>query len=684
MKKNYLNPSVSRDRAARVQSAARDVELMTAYAAALECMENAAARILPPSVSADVAAAVRDMCNRARALRMYGVAAARASFMSDRQNVQNAAAPDMGAPSVNVPFMAVYVDAKEYAARMALPLSERRKHVFTFKRCMPFVQNVRKVDVYRAYGLARQTADGMKPDGLALQSVMIDVYTADGNVDGEAVAAAALHVARRQIKNALDTAGRYTADGRYTVQAYMYADACKAAPERADVQDLVSVAALAIIEATAARADLSDVYAAAFAAANKQVKGERKAAANTVYMDATAGDDNAPLSDVLVSVKGSMRAIIAGDDAHISDFDTSPSVTDSKRAALDRIMSQLTPTQKDNIERRAAGYSVRQIAAARGCSHVAIVKSVNIARQTAAKMYPALAAEYAAADMRAEYGAHLTAAAANADRPETVMYDGLAYDHDERLTAAAAFAEVGAIRARVALTNAAARFDRERAAADLMQDATAARAAHHAAFIRYTSVKERAAAAIAAAVRLADTADLYAGLEATAARADEAARRLADKAAKSAAIAAKTDSKNRKNAAARAARLANAAKNAAARADEARKAAQDATAARDKARADRSALIAAANVAGRERAAAANAARREERAARAAHMPRMMYGRGRLCMADVLYIRHGVQTRKGRAPRVMYTRFDTLETVSAFDLAARQIAAYKAAKAARR
>lgn len=668
MKKTYVSPSVSRARAERAQSAARDAELLNLYERSMNDMDTAAARILPPSVSSDVAAAVRNMMDR------------RAAFMADRQNVKNAAAPDMDAPSINMPFVAVYVDAKEYAARMALPLSERRKHAFTSKRCMPFVQNVREVDAYRAYGIARQTADGMKPDGLALQSVMIDVYTADGNADGNAVAAAALHVARRQIKNALDTAGRYTADGRYTVQAYMYADACKAVPERADVQDLVSVAALAILEATAARVDLPNVYAAAFAAANKQVKGERKTAANTVYMDASAGDDNAPLSDVLVSVKGSMRAIIAGDDAHISDFDAPPSVMDSKRAALDRIMSQLTPTQKDNIERRAAGYSVRQIAAARGCSFQAVDKSLLTARKAAAALYPDIAAEYAAADVRAEYGAHLTAAAANADRPETVMHDGLLYTTDERLTAAAAFAEVGAIRARVALTNAAARFDRERAAADLMQDSAAARAAYHAAFIRYTSIKERAAAAIAAAVRLADTADLYAGLEATAARADEAARRLADKAAKSAAIAAKTSADKRKNAAARAARLATAAKNAAARADEARKAAQDATAARDNARANRAALIAAANDTGRAAAAAANAARREERAARAAHMPRVMYGKGRLCMADVLYIRHGVQTRKGRAPRVMYTRFDTLETVSAFDLAARQIAAYKAAQ----
>ena len=675
MKKTYLNTSVSRDRAARAQSAARDAELLRAYEAALHGTDTAA-RILPPSVPADVAAAVRDMCNHARAMRLYGVAAARAAFMADRQNAGKNPVPDMDAPSINMPFVAVYVDAKELAARMALPLSERRKHAFTFKHCMPFVQNVREVDAYRVYGLARQTADGMKPDGLALHSVMIDVYTADGNADGDAVAAAALHVARRQIKNALDTAGRYTADGRYTVQAYMYADACKAVPERADVQDLVSVAALAIIEATAARVDLPDVYAAAFAAANKQVKGERKTAANTVYMDATAGHDDAPLSGQLVSVKGTMRAIIAGDNAHVSDFDAPPPVTAGKRAALDMIMSQLTPTQKDNIERRAAGYSIRQIAAARGCSFQAVDKSLLTARKAAAALYPDIAAEYTAADMRAEYGAHLTAAAANADKPETVMYDGMMYTPDERLTAAAAFAEVGAIRARVALTNAAARFDREAAAADLMQDAAAARAAYHAAIIRYESIKERAAAAIAAAVRLADTADVYAGLEATAARADEAARRLADKAAKSAAIAAKTSADKRKNAAARAARLATAAKNAAARADEARKAAQDAAAARDAARAARAADIAAANVAGYERAAAARAAREAAKKI----MPRMVYAHGALAMADVLYIRDGVQTRKGRAPRVMFTRYDTLETVSAFELAARQIAAYKAAR----
>lgn len=676
--KTYLNPSVSRERAERVQMKI-DLDMLTASST-----NERAAVVLPSSVPADVAAAVRDMCKRARAMRLYGRDMKRAAFMADRQSLDDSktAAPDMDAPSVHLPFVAYIVPEKERAARLALPLSERRKHAYSRIDFIPFYQSVRTVDMYKMNTDARKTAAAFVADGDALDTVYLDVYREDGQMDGDCVMYAARHVARRQIKNALDTSGKYAADGRYSVYVYMYNDICKADPERADVQDLVSVACEAIVNAAAARLPLADVYAAAYTATNVHIKGERKTADKTVYMDANAGNDDMPLSGKLVSVKGTMRAIIAGDDAHISDFDAPPSMTDSKRRAIDRIMSELTATQRDNIERRALGQSVRQIAAARGCSFQAVDKSLMLARAKAEKMYPALAAEFAAADGRAEYGAHIDARRAYADKPESVMHDS-AYSGDDHLTAAAAFAAVRAIDARKALAIAGERYAREFAAAERLTG-DKRRRAYHAAFVRYETVKERAHAAILTAVRLADTADIYAGVAAVAARADESARRLAEKAAKAADIAKKTSADKRVNAAKRAERFATAAKNAAVRADDARKAADAAIAARDADRAAHAAQIAARNVAGYAAAAIARAKRDADRAAARARMPRVMYGKGNLCMSDVLYIRHGVQTRKGRLPRVMYIRHDTFETVSAFDLAARQIVAYKTAKNAAR
>lgn len=662
MKKTYVSPSISRDRAARVQEAAARESLLNVYEKTL-CTDDANAVILPPSVSADVAAAVRSTMKK------------RAAFMADRQDVQKAAAPDMDAPSMCYPFVAYYVPSVEYEARKALPRGQRKAFVYSRVDEMPFMMSARVVDLYALWGMARAHAEQIVPNGMVLDTVYLDMMTADGRADGEALTAAARHVAKRTIKNALDTSGRYTADGRYTVQVYMYADICRPDPVRADVQDLISAAALGMMEAISDGLPLRDVYAAAYKAANVQIDGEKKTAANTIYMDANAGNDDAPLSDVLVSVKGSMRAIIAADTSAVSDFDAPPSVPAGKRAALDWIMSQLTPTQKDGIERRALGQSMRQIAAARGCRVSAVHKSIELARKKAAALYPDIAAEYAA-DVRAEYGAHIAAAA---DAPTTVMHDGV-YSNDEHMTAAAAFAAVGAQKARAALTLAAARYDRNRAAADALTDTAAARAAHRAAFVEFETVRERARRAIETAVHAADTADVYAGVEAAAARADEAARRLADKAAKSAAIAAKTDSKNRANAAARAARLATAAKNAAARADEARRAADEAAAAREAARAERAARIHAKNAAARAFYAADADTQERRRAARQTAAARVVYGKGRLPMSDVLYIRNGIQMCKGRAPRVMYTRYDTLETVSAFELTARQIAAYKAAR----
>lgn len=340
----------------RAHAAAEHIAAALEKAAARAALEEkaeqaaAAARVAALNTPAQVAArkAALDKAARESAFMRAHYAAAETARIESVKAEQAAAAPV-------VSFVAVYVDDDGEIARRA-PISA--------------------ATIAAAYQAA---ALDMK-DGEQLKSVYYD----DGTPAGTMRAAAAVVVAR--LKNQVKRTGN-------PLQWRLYMDSRRGADECGpDIADLRAVAALALEIARADGEPIEGRYIAALNAVNRYMKHDMRA-----VMQTKEGMKTEYLEDVdgeIIATNAAIKQVFERGRSYYYDNDDETGLTDEKRAALYAIAAACSPTQRAIIAAIAGGASVRQIAAARGVSHVAVVKTMNRVRENARKLYPDLWAAY--------------------------------------------------------------------------------------------------------------------------------------------------------------------------------------------------------------------------------------------------------------------------------------------------
>lgn len=261
----------------------------------------------------------------------------------------------ISAAPIMLPFIAVYLNADGETVRRASVAAE-------------------------TIGAAYQEAVNAARDGEQMKTVYHDDDTAEG------IMRAARAVVIAQLKYSVARIGT-PLQWRLYLKSRRNDDECGQ-----DIADLRGVAALALVNARAQGAPIETRYRDALNAVNAYMRRDMRAVSQTresmrtEYIEDINGD--------IVATNSAIKAVFEKGKTYYYADDDETGLTDEKRAAIQAIAAACSPTQRAVISWVARGASARQIAAIRGVSHVAIVKTLNRVRETARKLYPAIWAAY--------------------------------------------------------------------------------------------------------------------------------------------------------------------------------------------------------------------------------------------------------------------------------------------------
>lgn len=145
------------------------------------------------------------------------------------------------------------------------------------------------------------------------------------------------------------------------IQYRLYSECRKSHIDDPDVQDMLSVATLALLEAVNDGVPIDEQYHRAYLAVNKHLRASKQinlsaTAMRTVYIEDINGD--------IISVNGEINRILAPDERYIPYIDNTDinDITNAKRRLIQEIISTLSTTQTTVLRYLAQGYSLRQIA----------------------------------------------------------------------------------------------------------------------------------------------------------------------------------------------------------------------------------------------------------------------------------------------------------------------------------
>lgn len=220
-----------------------------------------------------------------------------------------------------------------------------------------------------------QEAHMMAGDGVRVYPA---TTTTDGTISIDGVHAGALQVVRRTTANMIRREGG-------TLQWQLYYDCRRTDGQYShNVQDCISVATLAIMEAIAQGIDIAGQYHAAYLALNRHLRSTRQinlsaTAQRTIYIEDIHGD--------IINVYANIGRILAPGDRYTPPADD-VAINDDRRIMLDIIVAALTPTQRKIIYHLARGYSHHQIAAAMHRNRATIIEHVRNIQRKAAALFP--------------------------------------------------------------------------------------------------------------------------------------------------------------------------------------------------------------------------------------------------------------------------------------------------------
>lgn len=225
---------------------------------------------------------------------------------------------------------------------------------------------------------ARTKADPTSNDTLRCYLI---VTNSDGSYNADALQQAALTIVKRTTANMVSNQG-----GRLQYELY---NACRVPNiDNTDIDDMLSVAQLALCEAVADGKDTPQQYAFAYQQLQKYLYSVK--AVDTKAQSKRCINLESLGFDIAVDIDGNINRVlsIADDNYYYSADATDDIITSDIVDALQSIFEILTPRQQKVYKYLACGMSETQIGDIMGVSHQAIHKHIVLIRTKATTLYP--------------------------------------------------------------------------------------------------------------------------------------------------------------------------------------------------------------------------------------------------------------------------------------------------------
>lgn len=225
---------------------------------------------------------------------------------------------------------------------------------------------------------ARDKAKATSNDTLRCYLVVTD---SNGNYNADALQQAALTIVKRTTANMVTKQG-----GRLQYELY---NACRVPNiNNTDIDDMLSVAQLALCEAVANGKDTPEQYAYAYQMLQKYLYSVK--AVDTQAQSKRCCNLESMGYDIAVDIDGNINRVlsIADDNYYYNADNTDDIITDDIITALQSVFDILTPTQQKVYKCLADGMSERQIASKMNRGKTTIHEHITIIRTKATTLYP--------------------------------------------------------------------------------------------------------------------------------------------------------------------------------------------------------------------------------------------------------------------------------------------------------
>lgn len=227
---------------------------------------------------------------------------------------------------------------------------------------------------------AHKQAEALTIEGDTIRTYATIAENPNDEINVDELQAGALTIVKRTTANMICREGG-------DIQYRLYNECRKPHIDDPDVDDMLSVAMLALIEAVREGEPIDEQYHRAYLAVNKHLRASKQinlsaTAMRTVYIEDINGE--------IISVNGEINRILAPDERYTPDIDdtTAPEITNAQRQAIKAITATLTPTQINVLRYMAKGYSLRQIAEKTKRTAPTIQVHINKIREKARTLYP--------------------------------------------------------------------------------------------------------------------------------------------------------------------------------------------------------------------------------------------------------------------------------------------------------
>lgn len=225
---------------------------------------------------------------------------------------------------------------------------------------------------------ARTKANATSNDTLRCYLVVTD---SDGSYNADALQQAALTIVKRTTANMVTKQG-----GRLQYELY---NACRVPNiDNTDIDDMLSVAQLALCEAVADGKDTPQQYAYAYQKLNDYLYSVGKV--KTTSQRARTQNLESLGYDIAVDIDGNINRVldIADDNYYYNADNTDDIITDDIITALQSIFDILSPTQQKVYKYLANGMSMSQIADIMGRTKATTQTQIVRIRAKATMLYP--------------------------------------------------------------------------------------------------------------------------------------------------------------------------------------------------------------------------------------------------------------------------------------------------------